>query len=247
MWHIFSRNRQKNNLTWMGVDMHSHILPGLDDGCKDVEQSTTLLERLAAMGLAKFHFTPHVFQDMYPNTRERIAAAFSRLQLTGAKDLLAGYAAEYMVDLHFDQLLHSEGQSFACLPDKHILIEMSYIQESKNIEKSIFDLQVKGYKPILAHPERYVFYHQEPQRIQRFKDLGCLLQVNLLSVLGYYGPRERQVALQLLQRGAIDFVGSDVHHERHVKTLERGLQKEDISKYFKKCNIRNAALFSCKT
>lgn len=230
----------------MEVDMHSHILPGLDDGCKDVQQSTELLTRLATLGLSQFYVTPHVFQDMYPNTPARIAEAFSLLRQTNAHEFLAGYAAEYMIDLHFDHMLGLDDR-FVSLPGRYILIEMSYMQESKNIEKSIFDLQVKGYKPILAHPERYVFYHQEPQRIQRFKDLGCLLQVNLLSVLGYYGPREKQVALQLLSKGSIDFVGTDVHHERHVKTLERALQKEDISKYFKKCNIRNASLIPCET
>lgn len=247
MWSIFSRSRQMNNLSWMQVDMHSHMLPALDDGCKDIHQSTTLLERVADLGLSEFYFTPHVFKELYPNTPDHIAAAYTSLQATNIRDLLGGFAAEYMVDRHFDQMLSDTNSSFACLPNKHILIEMSYIQESVNIEKNIFDLQVQGYKPILAHPERYVFYHQMPERIRRLKDLGCLLQMNLLSLIGYYGLRERKAALHLLDNGLVDLVGTDVHHERHVRALERGLQKENLNKYFKKCNIKNTYLFACKT
>jgi tyrosine-protein phosphatase YwqE len=247
MWSIFNRSRQNNDLSWMQVDMHSHILPALDDGCKDVNQSIGLLARLADLGLSKFHFTPHIFKELYLNTPDGIAAAYRSLQATSMNDLLGGFAAEYMVDRHFDQMLSDTNSSFACLPDQHILIEMSYIQESITIEKNIFDLQIQGYKPILAHPERYVFYHQMPERIRRFKDLGCLLQMNLLSLIGYYGHHERKVALYLLDNGLVDLVGTDVHHERHVQALERGLQKENLNKYFKKCNVKNASLFACRT
>lgn len=247
MWSIFSRRRQNNDLSWMHVDMHSHILPALDDGCKDLEQSTALMMRLADLGLSKFYFTPHVFKELYPNTPDRIATAYTSMQTTNVRDLLAGYAAEYMVDRNFDRMIGDTNSTFACLPNKHILIEMSYIQESVSIEKNIFDLQVQGYKPILAHPERYVFYHQMPERIQRFKDLGCLLQMNLLSLIGYYGLSERKIAMYLLDNGLVDLVGTDVHHERHVRAIERGLQKENLNKYFKKCDIKNTHLFAFKT
>ncbi len=247
MWNIFNRTTQKNDLSWMQVDMHSHMLPALDDGCQDLEQSTALVARLAELGLSSFHFTPHICGELHPNTPEGIARAYRTLQATGVSDLMGGYAAEYMVDRHFDQQIQDASTSFACLPGKHILIEMSYIQESVNIEKNIFDLQIQGYKPILAHPERYVFYHQMPGRIERFKELGCLLQLNLLSLIGYYGPHQRKTALYLLDKGFVDLVGTDVHHERHVRALESGLQKENLSKYFKKCKIKNPYLFSCNT
>lgn len=246
MFNIFNKNRS-NTLEWLQVDMHSHILPGIDDGCKTVEDSLNLLQRLSALGLDTFYFTPHIFQDIYPNTPESIARAFGYLQGTDAQALLAGYAAEYMVDGHFDHRLEKEEQPLATLPGKHVLIEMSYIQESKSIEKNIFDLQIKGYQPILAHPERYVFYHENPKAIERFKDLGCLLQLNVLSVFGYYGSREKKTAKYLLDRGLIDFVGTDAHHERHIHMLERGLKKEDIRPLFKKCTIKNQSLLHCST
>src|SRR5690606_4925074 len=187
MWTIFSRKRQYPDLQWMQVDMHSHILPGLDDGCENMEQSLELLYRLEALGLKKFYFTPHIFQELYPNTAETIGQAFHRLRQEGVGQLAVGYAAEYMVDSAFDQLFAHDPQHLLCLPGGQVLIAMSYIEESKLIEKIAFELQMEGYIPILARPERYLFYHRDPKKIERFQDIGCLLQLNLLSLLGYYG------------------------------------------------------------
>jgi len=229
----------------MQVDMHSHLLPGIDDGCENLEQSVALLRRLEQLGLRRFYFTPHIIQDMYPNTAETIGDAYDRLRREEGMDQLAvGYAAEYMVDSAFDQQLSQSPKGLLCLPGDHVLIEMSYIEESKLIEKIAFDLQMEGYIPILAHPERYLFYQRDPKKIERFQDIGCLLQLNLLSLMGYYGQNERKVAKYLLKKGMINLVGTDVHHERHVRAMEVGLQREDVSAYFKHCNIQNEELFS---
>jgi len=243
MWSIFNRKRRYSDLAWMHVDMHSHILPGLDDGCQNASQSQELLERLEALGLKKFYFTPHILQDMYPNTAETIGKAFHSLRQEGVAHLAAGYAAEYMVDSAFDERLSQDPRNLLCLPNGHVLIEMSYMEESKIVEKVAFDLQMEGYIPILAHPERYIYYHRDPKKLERFQDIGCLLQLNLLSVLGYYGRNERRVAKYLLDKGMINLVGTDVHHERHVRALEVGLQQEDIRAHFKHCDIQNEELF----
>lgn len=247
MLSLFNRKRQHTDLSWIQVDMHSHIIPGIDDGCKDVAESLVLLERLHAMGLTQFYFTPHIFRDMYPNTSATIASAFEQVQTACTSTVKVGYAAEYMVDNAFDQLLLDPEVELLTLPGKYILIEMSYMQESKQIEKTVFDLQILGYKPILAHPERYIFYHQQPERIKHLRDIGCLLQVNLLSVYGYYGAPEKRMARYLMDKGWIDLIGTDVHHERHVKAIEHGIHKEDISHYFKKCKIQNQSLFAALT
>lgn len=245
MWTIFNRSRQYPDLGWMQIDMHSHLLPGIDDGCESVEQSVALLRRLEQLGLRKFYFTPHILQDMYPNTAETIGNAFDSLrQEEGVEQLMGGYAAEYMVDSAFDQQLSQHPKGLLCLPGDHVLIEMSYLEESRQIEKTVFDLQMEGYIPILAHPERYLFYQRDPKKIERFQDIGCLLQLNLLSLMGYYGSNERKVAKYLLKEGMINLVGTDVHHERHVRAMEAGLQREDISAYFKHCSILNEELFS---
>lgn len=241
MWQIFKPSSRKFNLRWMDVDMHSHILPELDDGSKSVEQSVTLLDELMNLGLTKFYFTPHVFQEVYPNTPARIKHAFEQVDRHIA--LQGGYAAEYMVDSCFDQQLAQDNVNLLALPGKHVLIEMSYMQESRSIEKNIFELQTLGYKPILAHPERYVFYHRSTESIERMRDLGCLLQLNLLSLTGYYGKNEKQAASRLIEKRLIDLVGTDVHHERHVNVIKRALTTQDLSACLKRCSIKNQALF----
>ncbi|MCL7988642.1 hypothetical protein M8998_11905 [Sphingobacterium sp. lm-10] len=242
MLNIFRGKRQFQNLDWMQIDMHSHILPGLDDGASTLADGLQLMERLNALGIQKFFFTPHIFQGMYPNTTQGIANAYELVLGSNYTEMAAGFAAEYMVDTFFDSLLQS-GEKLATLPNNQILIEMSYIQESSLIEKVIFDLQMQGYKPILAHPERYVFYHGNIKAIQRLRELGCLLQLNLLSLYGYYGPNEKKTARLLSEKGLVDLVGTDIHHMRHVKALEHWIRKEDLWPYFKRCNLQNQALY----
>lgn len=243
MLNIFRAKRQFQDLEWMHVDMHSHLLPGIDDGASSLDDSLHLLEQLQDLGLRKFFFTPHVFREMYPNTPDTIQEAFQQIASSASADAVGGFAAEYMVDNYFDRLLQTQ-KPLAHLPDHHVLIEMSYMQESAMIEKTIFDLQMQGYKPILAHPERYVFYHSNMDRIEHLRNLGCLLQLNLLSLYGYYGSKEKQVARLLCEKGLIDLVGSDVHHRRHIKAIEHGLAKEDLWPYFKRCRLKNQELFS---
>lgn len=242
MFSFFSRSQISNDLKWINADMHSHILPGIDDGCANLEDSLSILERLSNLGLEKFHFTPHIFKEMYPNNEVSISNAYQSLKGKGVDDLLGTFAAEYMMDSGFQ--LEESQSNLLCLPGKYVLIEMSYIQENKQIEKTIFDIQIQGYKPILAHPERYVFYHQDPSKLIRFKEIGCLMQVNLLSVFGYYGTNEKRVAKFLASKGLVSLVGTDVHHDRHVKALELGIKNTNLYRFFKECKILNAELFS---
>lgn len=243
MFTFFHRRPKKADLSWLQVDMHSHILPGIDDGCVSVEQSLHLLERLHALGFSNFHFTPHVFSEMYPNDLSSIAGAYSLLKDKVSGDIKTAYAAEYMLDASFEKLLHNPTDVLV-LPHKHILVEMSYMHESLLVEDLIFQLTVQGYKPILAHPERYVYYHGDVGKLKRFKESGLLMQVNILSLLGYYGSKERQVARWLADQGWIDLLGTDVHHERHVNAIEKGLEHENIIKALRKCTIKNEALFA---
>ncbi|WP_231389870.1 tyrosine-protein phosphatase [Sphingobacterium pedocola] len=225
--------------------MHSHLLPGLDDGSSSPGESLSMMDALLRLGIDQFYATPHVFKRLYPNDQASIAQAFQELQpsLQGHGVRLA-CAAEYMVDADFEALLVSAGNPLICLPGSHVLIEMSYLEESLRIEQNIHRLHELGYTPILAHPERYVFYQQSPERIKRFKDLGCLLQLNILSLYGYYGQREQKVAEYLLNKGMIDLVGTDVRQQRHVSALAHYVKKEDVSGYFKHSPLQNEALFS---
>ena len=234
MFSIF--NKKKSNVTdlnWLGVDIHSHLLPGIDDGAKDLAESISYIKSLHSLGLNKLICTPHIFTGVYPNTSDTIFPVLENVKQTlraeGVHiDVLA--AAEYMVDDTF-----VVGSGHLCLENNYILIEMSYLNETPNIEQVIFDLQIKGYIIVLAHPERYNFYHNDQKRYHRFKDMGCLLQLNLLSVTGYYGKNVERQASYLLKNGLYDLAGTDLHNDKHLKALtfavKNGTLFERIGQY----------------
>ncbi|QBQ39817.1 histidinol phosphatase [Sphingobacterium psychroaquaticum] len=244
MFSFFARKKKSTDLGWLKVDMHSHILPGIDDGCVSIDQSIQILDRLQELGLSSFYFTPHVFAEMYPNNKETVSNAYRALLQHIPSGIDSAYAAEYMVDSVFEKDLIENDSELLLLPNEHILIEMSYMQESLSIEDVLFNLKVQGYKPILAHPERYVYYHGDRSRLKRFKEIGVLFQVNILSLIGYYGKREKHAAKWLADQGGIDLLGTDVHHERHVNAIEVGLGHEDLRKVLDKCDIKNEVLFA---
>ena len=233
MFSIFKKKNLVRDIEWLGVDMHSHLLPGIDDGSPDVEQSVKLIKGLNELGFSKFICTPHIFKELYPNSEDTILPA---LEATKAALINANVkveisaAAEHMVDEMFEV---KEG--LMALPGNHILIEMSYLNETPNIEKVIFDLQIKGYRVILAHPERYNFYHQHHEKFHRYRDMGVLLQMNLLSITGYYGKEVKRIAEYLLKNECYDFAGTDLHHDKHlnalIKTVKDGSLFNKIGHY----------------
>lgn len=223
MFSIFKKKPDLvTDISWLGVDIHSHLLPGIDDGSPDVEQSVALITKLNKLGFTDFICTPHIFKELYPNTCDTINSALKPVQKALEKanlNVKIGAAAEYMIDESFELV-----DNLMCLPNKYILIEMSYLNESPNIEKVIFDLQIKGYRVILAHPERYNFYHRDQSRLHRFKDMGVLLQLNLLSVTGYYGKEVKKTADYLLEKKLYNFAGSDLHHDKHLEALAKAIE-----------------------
>lgn len=229
------------DLSWLGVDIHSHLLPGIDDGAPDLATSLHLINKLQELGLQKFICTPHIFKELYPNTPTTINAALNLvkqgLQQSGSKVQIAA-AAEYMVDGDFEIT-----NDLLCLKEKYILIEMSYLNETPNIEQAIFDLQIKGYKVILAHPERYNFYHDNHARYYRLKDMGCLFQLNLLSVIGYYGKPVKVVAEYLLAKKMYHLAGTDLHHDKHLEVLENGVKSGKLHEKIGGYEFKNKNLF----
>lgn len=241
MFSFFSKKTHIDHIEWLGVDMHSHLLPGIDDGAKDTSQSVGFIKKLHELGFQKLLCTPHIFEELYPNTKETIESALdsTRKALAAANvNIEIGAGAEHMVNDIFrvnDDLL--------CLPKQHILIEMSYISEVPNIEQIIFNLQVKGYIVILAHPERYSFYQQNHQRFRRFKDMGVLFQLNLLSVCGYYGKEVKTLAEYLLQKGYYSLAGTDLHHDKHLNALSHEIQNGRLFKKLGHIEFKNKELF----
>ena len=214
-------------LAAFGVDMHSHLLPGLDDGAETVEHSLELLRALRALGFRKLIMTPHIMGDFYKNTPEGIRAALSQLraaaEAAGLADVTLECAAEYYLDEFLGRKLADGTEMLTFGGDKrYLLFETSYMNEPLNLFETIFDMQGRGYTPVLAHPERYTYLYGRFAEVEKLRrDYGVLLQVNLNSLAGYYSPAAKKVAEQLIDAGLVDFVGTDTHHLRHTDTLLR--------------------------
>lgn len=204
------------------VDIHSHLLPGIDDGAKDLDNSIELIQKMSSLGIKNFITTPHVLGDLYPNSSEIIKEKLSEIKRElsnrAMHDIAIRASAEYMMDEQFS--IRLEENDILPLKDNFILIEMSYFNAPLNLYDILFEIQLKEYKPILAHPERYNFYHLEFNNYYKLKKAGCLFQLNLLSLTDHYGKGVRKISEKLLKLGMYDFVGTDVHHFNHLKLLE---------------------------
>jgi tyrosine-protein phosphatase YwqE len=204
------------------VDIHSHLLPGIDDGAKDLDDSIALIQKMSSYGIKHFITTPHILGDVYPNTPEIINSKLKLVQAELLKrnitDISLEAAAEYMIDEKFSEIL--EKDNFLALKDNLVLVEMSYYSPPINLYDVLFQFQLKGYKPILAHPERYFSYHKNFQSYYKLKNAGCLFQLNLLSLTEQYGKQVQKTAQKILKENLYDFVGTDVHHEGHLNLLE---------------------------
>jgi tyrosine-protein phosphatase YwqE len=210
------------------VDIHSHLLPGIDDGAKTFEDTLKLTKALQGFGISQLITTPHVIQTIWENSADQIETKKAETVIELEKHQITiplRAAAEYMLDDNFTQLFQSE--KLLTLKKNYVLIEMSYMNAPIQLYSILFDLQVAGYIPVLAHPERYLFYHNNFDEYLKLKKTGCLFQLNLLSVVGYYGEAITKIAEKLLQKGMYNFVGSDVHHTNHIAAFEQKVKLKD--------------------
>lgn len=235
MFNLFKKktdNLSANTLA-VSMDIHSHILPGLDDGSPDVETSLQLIRGMYALGYRKFVATPHIIGDMYRNDRKTINAALQLLKdacVANSIDIELTAAAEYMLDDYFMNILR-RNEPLLTIQDNLVLTELSYASATANLHEIVFEILTNNYIPILAHPERYAFYHRDYSEYDKLKDIGFLFQVNLLSLTGYYGPQVAKSAKYLFDKGMVNFVGSDLHHERHLANFQRPENLGLINKY----------------
>ncbi len=204
------------------TDIHNHILPGIDDGAKTVEESLDLIKGMGEIGISNFICTPHIMENYYPNNPTSISNSLSLLRNELKKYSMdrvrIDAAAEHMIDSGFEKLIESD--KMMPLAQRYILIEMSYLQPSLNFDEALIKIKEKGFFPILAHPERYIFLHQNHKKYATFKEQGILFQLNMLSLSDFYGKEVKKITLRLLEEGLIDFIASDVHNQTQIKAIK---------------------------
>lgn len=220
MFSIFNRRPKEPKELCFRTDIHCHIIPGVDDGARNVETSIELIEAMQGFGISRIIASPHVTQDTFENDSSTLDPAMELLnaELKRRGNVMRiSHSAEYRIDELFQRRL--DANELMLLPNHHILIENSFIQEPWNLDDLVFNLQVKGLTPILAHPERYAYYYNNKDRYRHLHDAGLRMQINLLSLAGAYGKAERAIALHLIKNNLVDFIGTDIHNRRHIAVI----------------------------
>lgn len=236
MFSIFKKPSPVFSSTYFPIvtDIHSHILPGIDDGSPDISTSLDLVKGLIQLGIKNSVATPHIIGDLYRNNAETINNALKLLRNALQEnqiDFKVNAAAEYMLDDYFLELLANK-TPLLTIKDNMVLTEFSYAEKPYNAEKIVFALITDGYQPILAHPERYGYYHNDLKQYNHLSELGFLLQINLLSLIGYYGKPAAKAAAYLVKNDLVSFAGTDMHHVRHLQALSDPNNKELLASAF---------------
>ena len=202
------------------TDIHSHFIPGIDDGSPDMDTTISLIKEMQQLGFKKVITSPHVMSDFYQNTSETILSGLNKVRSelkAQAISIEIEAAAEYYIDFEFEQRIGKE--KFLTFGGNYILVELSFIEEPRNLFDIIFKLQLEGYKVVLAHPERYVYHRMEDYN--ELKNRGVLLQINLLSLIGYYSPQVQKKTEKLIEENLVSFVGTDCHNMHHAQLYEK--------------------------
>ena len=206
---------------WFSTDIHCHILPGVDDGSPDTATSVSLVEAQSRWGIKRVFASPHVTLGVFENTPETIDGPREDLRKALAEKGVSvelNNHAEYRIDDF--SLAQIDSPQAMKLPGDYVMIENPFSSEPGLLDKIVFDLQVKGLRPILAHPERYSYYYRRPERYQQLHDAGLLFQVNVLSLAEAYGKEQRKMGEYLMEKGLVDFLGTDMHNLRHVEIID---------------------------
>lgn len=242
---IFSRGQKLAplDIAILQTDMHSHLIPGIDDGSKTIDDTLIMLEKFKALGYKKVITTPHVMSDFYQNTPEIILGGLADVRAEIAKrglDIEIEAAAEYYLDFNVNELI--QDKKLLTFGKNHVLFELSFTQEQAGVNETIFNMITEGYKPILAHVERYPFYYNNWERINEYRDRGVLLQLNINSLSGQYGPAVKRMAEQLIDRDWIDVIGSDCHHIGHLEMIDSLRNNPYLHKIAQKNDLLNKYL-----
>lgn len=227
----------------LGTDLHSHLIPGIDDGAEDLDQSMAMIEGMQRLGFRKLITTPHVMMDSYKNNAQSILTGLEKVQQAireKAWDIQVEASAEYMVDDGFETLVKSG--NLLCFHGKHLLIELSTFMPHPNLKSILFQLQLDGYTVVLGHAERYSYWYKAFHEFEDLKNREVLFQVNTLSFGGFYNPDYKKTAEKMAGLGMIDFLGSDMHRPAQEGALARCRQLPVVQRLMDSGKLLNSQL-----
>ena len=231
------------DLSVLRCDVHSHFIPGIDDGAQTLEQSMELLNAMRELGYRKVVTTPHSMADGYKNTPDIILGGLAKVRAEIARvglDIEIDAAAEYYLDHELERkVTDKEVLTFG---DNLLLFELPFLSEPQVLLSVIFLMQTAGYKPVLAHPERYSFWYNDFSKYERLKERGVLFQLNMIALSGAYGPQAKQIAEKLIDVGAYELIGSDCHSMGHVEAMKHTLTRPYLHKLIASGKMLNAGL-----
>jgi len=245
--NIFNKERvlEPISLLTLGADMHSHLIAGVDDGAETIRDSINLIKELRKFGLRHLITTPHIMSDLYLNKKSDLErrAEILRIEIEKEKlDVTLQVSAEYFLDSHFTDLIKKK--ELMPFGNNHILFEMSFMEKSPLLQECIFEFQSAGYKPILAHPERYGYMHQNLEKYVSLHEQGVSLQLNINSVTGHYGPFVKKASEELIERNVISFLGTDCHHPGHIELMKSAVKSPLVHKLVNSGFLKNASLLT---
>ena len=237
-----SSSKSTFDLSQLGVDMHSHLIPGIDDGSPSMDHTIAMLAKFEQMGFRKVITTPHILNDVHPNTPETILGGLAdvraEIQRLGMSIEIEA-AAEYYCDETFLPLI--EQNNILSFGQNLVLMEFGFLSPSQYEAQALFNLQVAGYVPVIAHYERYPYYFGDFKKVDELRERNILIQVNLNSLTGHYGPGVKKMAEQLIKNKQVDFLGTDCHRMEHLVMIEQSLDLS-IYKHIEALNLKNNRL-----
>lgn len=242
---IFGKEKQLPpiHLGQLQTDFHSHLIPGIDDGAQSMEDSLQMIRRFKELGYKKVITTPHVMSDFYRNDSATILSGRDavRKALAEAKiEIEFDAAAEYYLDEHFEEKINAK--DLLTFGDNYVLFELPFVAEPPNLAAAIFKMQTNGYRPILAHPERYGFWYKDFDKYHEMKDKGVHLQLNMLSLIGHYSPETQKIAERLIDEELITFLGSDCHNFGHQQLMDIARTKPYLHRLIESGKLMNGSL-----
>jgi len=244
---IFSKKEEiidPIDISFLRNDIHSHLIPGIDDGSPEMETTIVLLKKFIDLGYKKVITTPHVMSDYYKNNPEIILSGLNNVRKEIKKqnlDIEIEAAAEYNLEPEFEKLL-DDGKLLSFGAEKYLLFELSFFDEPLRLNETIWKMIEKGFRPVLAHVERYGYWHNNYDKVEEMINRGVKLQLNIGSVTGAYGPEVKKFAERLIKDEIIEFVGSDCHHLHHLEMINHAIRLPIFHSLVKQSQILNKSL-----